>query len=464
MVTTADHSQVFVSGASLKEISEPFDCPPDKSFTHRAIIFAAIAAGHSKIQGPLMGEDCISTIETFRKLGVRITDNRVADPAKVELVIESPGIFGWDLHEDLEFDFGNSGTTARLLLGLFTGVSGLRAICRGDESLQSRPMGRVTNLLKIMGAEFSGSADYLPINIEGRDLTPKLLSYDKASAQVKSALLFASFNCQGVQEIHLPAGGRDHTEKFIKALGGQISTSVSKQLEVIKFKGPFQGKTLDCVVPGDPSSAAFIFALHYFSGNQNCVIRHVMDNPTRTGFFKILKKMGVKIEVSPFNDKEEYIEKTVDLNLTIEGNLKATAVEAVDIPSMIDEVPILALIMSSVEGISRICGLEELRVKESDRLAETMRLIQLTGGQCEMEGDDLIIFGSSRKFTPFEYHSKGDHRMAMSAICAALAIKKPSVVNSIECIKVSFPNFFYILEKFVGGLRVRGEIQLNDAR
>lgn len=463
MVNAADHSQVFVSGASLKEVAEPFDCPPDKSFTHRAIIFAAMAKGHSKIQGPLMGEDCISTIETFRKLGVKITENRVIDHSKVELFIESPGMDQWNIDRELDFDFGNSGTTARLLLGLFSGVPGLTALCRGDESLQSRPMGRVTDLLKAMGAEFVGRSDYLPIRIEGRQLKPTVLTYNKASAQVKSALLFAGFNCEGIQEINFPAGGRDHTEKFIKALGGQIETSVYNQYENIKFKGPFKATTLDCVVPGDPSSAAFIFALHFFSGNPHCEIRHVMDNPTRTGFFKMLKKMGIAIVETPFDNTDESIEKIVDLRMTLSGNLKAIEVESTDIPSMIDEVPILALILSSVEGTSRICGLEELRVKESDRLTETMRLIQLTGGHCEIEGEDLIIFGSSRKLTPFDYHSKGDHRMAMSAICAALAIEKPSVVNSIECIKVSFPNFFYFLEKFVGGLRVRGEIQLNNA-
>lgn len=415
-------------------------CPPDKSVTHRSVMFASMAQGESLILSPLMGADCRSTMGVFRALGATLDEGEGA------VRVVSPG---WDglRSPELPLDFGNSGTTARLLTGVFSASEGLFVTCFGDASLSKRPMGRVVTPLRRVGARIMGREDgrLMPLAILGSRLQAGEHVVDKASAQVKSALLLAGLNIAGTTVVRLPGGSRDHTEKMLKAMGATLSVAHGDDgSERIEVRGPFRPMPRRYKVPGDPSSAAFLAVLAALSGG-TVRIRAMLDNPTRTGFVKLLERFGAHVAKSgPLADPDA-LEPMVDLTVTGGRALEAVDMEAAMAPSLIDEVPILSVVALFAKGTSRFRGLSELRVKESDRLAKTIELLKRAGGEAYAEGDDLIVQGGMAQAKRFRYAPDWDHRLAMAAAVLAKFADGPCVVEDPDCVRVSFPGFFDVL-------------------
>lgn len=424
-------------------------CPPDKSVTHRSVMFAAMASGQSRIVSPLMGADCLSTMGVFRALGAKIEEEPHAgsvNRAQRNIIVDSPGWDGWS-SPLVPLDFGNSGTTARLLAGVFSATPGLFVTAFGDGSLSKRPMGRVVEPLRSVGARISGRAKghQLPLSIEGMQLAPGRHSVDKASAQVKSALILAGLNVSGETTVTLPAGGRDHTERMLRAMGADLRVERQGENEIITVKGPFRPTARTFEVPGDPSSAAFLCAFAAIMEAGTVTVRHVLDNETRTGFITVLERMGADMEKSPSRTPEGLLEPVRDLTIHGGAALRAVDVEPELAPTLIDEIPILAAVALFASGQSRFRGLGELRVKESDRLAKTLELIHAAGGRGEAIGDDLIVEGGLRSVTPFDYDPDEDHRLAMAAAILAEVATGPCRIKDPACVAVSFPGFFETL-------------------
>lgn len=424
-------------------------CSPDKSITHRAIMFAAMAKGSSRIFRPLLGEDCISTINVFRSLGVLIEIVKVSPEDEGLLKVESPGVEGWKSPRDT-LDFGNSGTTARLLMGLFSSVPGLNVTCKGDASLSKRPMRRVVEPLRKMGAVIMGASDgeFLPLSIEGVELTAMAHDIATSSAQVKSCLLLAGLNVKGRTTVRLPAGSRDHTEKFLQALEAPLSIEQNGETEVVSITGPFRPRAQDLRIPGDPSSAAFFVVLGVLAPNgAKVTIQDVLVNPTRTGFIAAVEQTGAKVE-SRNHRHEGFIEPVCDLEIAGVSALQPIQISESMVPTLIDEIPVLAVLAMFANGQSTFCGLSELRVKESDRLARTAELITLAGGKVEVEGDTMRIIGNPNlQVKSFTYDSAGDHRLAMAAAIIAARAINTIMIKDAACVDVSFPDFFVHLEK-----------------
>lgn len=419
----------------------------DKSLTHRAIIFACLAKGDSKIENALLSEDCLATIDCFQKLGVKIDFNKKSDTVQVS------GLGIEHLKQPTgALDCQNSGTTARLLTGLFAGIPDLTIILNGDASLRKRPMKRVTDPLSTANRalfRYIETDGCLPLNISGAQLNAARYEVKTASAQVKSALLLAGIKVKGHTIVELPAGSRDHTERFIKFLGGHCHSSSDGTKETVTLKGPVEFSPFDTRVPADPSSAAFFAVLALLKpAGLEVQIPEVLANPTRIGFVKVLQRIaGSAINIEDESDKE-FVENTMTLKVSGGHQLKSTTIEAHEIPRLVDEVPVLAILAAFAEGSSRFCGLSELRVKESDRLSQTLKLLQVIGAEARIEGDDLLIAGSLESVRPFSFDPLGDHRLAMCAnILAHLCDGLCELVDS-DCVSVSFPTFFEELAKF----------------
>lgn len=411
-------------------------CPPDKSVTHRSVIFAAMAKGRSRILYPLLGADCRSTMGVFRALGCQIV--HAGDAVEVE----SPGWDGWT-SPIVPLDFGNSGTTARLLTGVFASTPGLFVTCWGDGSLSKRPMGRVVEPLRSVGAQICGRENgrLLPLSILGTKLKAGSHLVDKATAQVKSALLLAGMNIEGETKVSLPLGSRDHTEKMLTALGATFRREADAKQEHLYVKGPFRPKARTFAVPGDPSSAAFFAVLGAIVAGADLTIRGVLENETRTGFLTILKRMGANLEVKRRPAGPNDLEPVTDLVIKGGAPLQAVDMEPGLAPTLIDEIPILAVAALFAKGESRFRGLEELRVKESDRLEKTLELLRVAGGKARAEGDDLLVEGGA-KIRAFTFDPDEDHRLAMAASILAQTADGPCEIKDPECVTVSFPGFF----------------------
>lgn len=428
-------------------------CPPDKSLTHRSLLFAGLAKGRSIIESPLLGADCRTTLAALKGLGVGgeiLTD---AQTGGQTIQIDSPGWDGWRSPKT-PLDFGNSGTTTRLLLGILAATPGIFVTAWGDQSLSERPMGRVIEPLRRAGAHILArdKGSKLPIAIEGRSLAPCVHVTDKASAQVKSALILAGLNIDGETAVTLPRGSRDHTEKALLALGANLSVEFHGTGETIRIRGPFRPTPRDYRVPGDPSSAAFFCVWGALRGRGAIKVRGVLDNPTRTGFLEVLVRMGVKIEREPSPRSKDYIEPILDLVINGGQGLRPVEVEPELVPKLIDEIPVLAVAASFAPGKSRFMGVEELRVKESDRLKKTIELINLAGEgrKAWEEGNDLVVVGSPLSPQNFTYDPEEDHRMAMASSILAKTAKGPCQILDPQCVVVSFPDFFKYLGDFKG--------------
>ncbi|SFC25198.1 MULTISPECIES: 3-phosphoshikimate 1-carboxyvinyltransferase [Bacillaceae] len=401
--------------------------PGDKSISHRAIMFGSLAKGTTKITNFLLGEDCLSTIACFRKLGVQI------EVSEDEVVVYGKGIEGLkEAHEVL--DVGNSGTTARLMMGILSGLP-FHSVIIGDESIGKRPMKRVTKPLKMMGTSIDGREDatYTPISIRGGSLNSISYASPVSSAQVKSSILLAGLFANGTTTVTEPEKSRDHTERMLKAFGCELVVDGNK----VSINGNQELTATDVIVPGDISSAAFFLVAGSIVPNSEILLKNVGVNPTRTGILTVLERMGANITL----EDEKVVNGEPIANIRVKSsNLKATVIGGAEIPTCIDELPILALAAALADGETIIKDAEELRVKETDRIQTVVTELTNLGVSIEATKDGMIIQGNS-SLIGANVNSHGDHRMGMMLSIAALLAKGDTIIENTECIAVSFPNF-----------------------
>ncbi len=413
--------------------------PGDKSISHRALLFGAIAEGTTRITGLLPAEDPLSTAACLRAMGVTISAIEAGQPVSVEGV----GLDGLREPEDV-LDCGNSGTTMRLMLGLLAGRAGRHFVLTGDGSLRRRPMQRVGGPLAQMGAQISGRSggNLAPLAIRGQQLQGATIRTPVASAQVKSALLLAALTATGDTTVIEPVQSRDHSERMLRAFGAQLSVGGPGLTEVTVTPGAsLRGQ--DVIVPGDISSAAFWLVAGAITPGADLTVQNVGLNPSRTGVLDVLEQMGARIEL--LNGREVAGEPVGDLRVT-HGPLKAFTIGADLIPRLVDEIPVLAVAACYAEGISRVTGAEELRVKETDRLAVMARQLGAMGARIEEFADGLTIEGGV-PLQGAEVDSETDHRVAMSLAVAAQVAHGPTLLHRPGAAAVSYPGFWDDLER-----------------
>lgn len=413
--------------ANGKSLNGVVTIPGDKSISHRAIMFGSLANGLTKVTNFLLGEDCLSTINCFRQLGVQIEIN------EKEVLVYGRGFEGLKEPESV-LDVGNSGTTSRLMMGILSGLP-FHSVIVGDESISKRPMKRVTKPLSLMGAKIDGRVDatYTPISIRGGKL--KGISYESpvASAQVKSSILLAGLLAGGTTTVTEPEKSRDHTERMLKAFGCDLKIDGNK----VSIEGGQKLVPSDVIVPGDISSAAFFLVAGSIVPDSEILLKNVGVNPTRTGILHVLERMGANITLE--NEVEVNGEPIADLRVKT-AKLKATTIGGEEIPTCIDEIPILALAAAMADGETIIKDAEELRVKETDRIQTVVTELSKLGISIEATKDGMIIQGnSSLKGTTVETH--GDHRMGMMLTIASLVADDETIIKNSDCIAVSYPNF-----------------------
>ena len=413
--------------------------PGDKSISHRALLFGAIAEGTTRIEGLLPAEDPLSTAACLRAMGVQVS----AIEAGKTVVVEGVGLDGFQEPESV-LDCGNSGTTMRLMLGLLAGRSGRHFVVTGDESLRRRPMKRVGGPLSEMGAKIHGRAggNLAPLAIEGRQLRGATIRTPVASAQVKSAILLAALTADGPTTVIEPVQSRDHSERMLRAFGADLNVGGPGQTEVTVVPGSSL-KGQDVVVPGDISSAAFWLVAGAITPGADLTIENVGLNPSRTGILDVLEQMEARIEV--LNARDVAGEPVGDLRV-VHGPLKGFSIGADLIPRLVDEIPVLAVAACCAEGPSRVTGAEELRVKETDRLAVMARQLGAMGAQIEEFPNGMTIQGGVMLHGA-EVDSETDHRVAMSLAVAAQIASGVTTIARPEAAAVSYPGFWDDLER-----------------
>jgi 3-phosphoshikimate 1-carboxyvinyltransferase len=418
--------------------------PGDKSITHRALMLAAAAEGESRLSGLLPGEDCRSTAAVLRALGAAVPDPP-ADGREVR--VRSGGLAAWR-EPAAALDCGNSGTTARLLMGLLA-ARPFAAVLTGDASLRGRPMRRITEPLVRMGAAFRelGAADRLPVEVRGGPLHGIDHRSPAASAQVKSAVLLAGLGGGVPVSVTEPQPSRDHTERMLRALGVEVSGAAGADGWRVALRPTDRLPPLELEVPGDPSSAAFLAALALLSDEGELRIPAVGVNPTRVGWIEIVRRMGgeVAVEAARVSGGEPVADLVVR-----PSRLRATEVGGAEVPAAIDEIPVLAVLAARAEGETRITGAGELRVKETDRIAALAANLRAVGAEAEELPDGLVVRGSDRPLAG-RVPTFHDHRIAMAfGVLAALPgnaieVEDPAVAD------VSYPGFWTVLRELAGG-------------
>jgi len=412
--------------------------PGDKSISHRALILAAMTVGESTVAGLLEGEDVINTAQAMRELGARLI--RGEDGI---WRIHGVGVGGFAAPAK-PLDFGNSGTGCRLVLGAVAGCP-IVATFDGDASLRKRPMRRVLDPLERMGARVIEQAEggRLPLTIQGaRDAIPIEYELPVPSAQLKSAVLLAGLAAPGETIVIEDEASRDHTERMLKHFGAKIVSKPHGQHgRRIVLQGQPELEPVNVVVPADPSSAAFPLVAALIVPGSDLVLENVMTNPLRTGLFTTLREMGATIETVATRDDGEEV---ADLRV-VASTLKGVEVPPERAPSMIDEYPILAVAAAFAHGTTRMRGLQELRVKESDRLEATAAMLRNNGIAVEIEGDDLVVHGKGTVAGGGEVATHMDHRIAMSALVMGLASEQPVRIDDSAFIATSFPGFVELM-------------------
>ena len=410
--------------------------PGDKSISHRAFLFGGLAAGTTRVHGLLEGEDVLATGRAMVAMGARIEkqgDVFVVDGVGNGSLLEPRGVL----------DFGNAGTGVRLTMGL-VGSYDFSATFVGDDSLSRRPMGRVLDPLRLMGVQVvARSGDRLPLSIHGpRVAAPISYRVPMASAQVKSAVLLAGLNAPGVTTVIEPIQTRDHTEKMLRGFGASLEvTTDSNGARHIALEGQGQLTALsDLTVPGDPSSAAFPLVAALIVPGSDVVIANVLMNPTRTGLIETLLEMGASIEI--VDRRQEGGEDVADLHVR-HSELTGVTVPAERAPSMIDEYPVLAIAAAFAAGTTLMQGLDELRVKESDRLAAVAKGLEANGISHQEGADSLAVTGTpgGRGLGGGRVDTHLDHRIAMSFLVLGMASEKPVSIDDARMIATSFPEF-----------------------
>jgi 3-phosphoshikimate 1-carboxyvinyltransferase len=408
--------------------------PPDKSISHRAVMFSSLAKGTGVVRNFLRAQDTESTMHACRALGIEIEDKGDT------LIIQGRGLRGLTEPADI-IDCGNSGTTMRLLSGILS-ANPFFSVLTGDSSLRSRPMKRVIKPLSLMGARIMGrdSSNYAPLAIMGGNLIP--ISYDMpvASAQVKSSLILAGLFTEGKTLVKEPTKSRDHTERMLPAFGAELQTDGLS----VAVAGNRELYCQEIDVPGDFSSAAFFMVAAIVIPGAEVVLKNVGINPTRTGLADVLKDMGADIGITNIHAVSG--EPVADIVCRGTGGLKAATVTGDMVPSLIDEFPILCVAAAKAEGITVIRGAEELRVKESDRIKAMATELTKMGVLIEEHPDGLSIQGTDM-LRGAEVESHGDHRIAMSLAVAGLTAQGTTTINNASAVAISFPHFFSIMQR-----------------
>lgn len=406
--------------------------PGDKSISHRAVMFGSIANGKTTIEGFLQGEDCLSTISCFQKLGVQIKqqEDRVVIYGK-----------GWEgLKEPTEIlDVGNSGTTTRLMLGILA-TRPFHSVIIGDNSIAKRPMGRVTVPLQQMGTKIDGrgTGNFTPLSIRGGKTKGIMYNSPVASAQVKSAILLSGLQSEGKTTVIEPFKSRDHTERMLRAFGVKLE----EDKYTVTVHGPQSLYGQHVVVPGDISSAAFFLVAGAIVQNSEITLTNVGMNETRTGIIDVLTQMGAKLEIK--NETVINEEKMADLKIST-SNLTGIEIGGEIIPRLIDEIPVIAVLATQAIGTTIIKDAQELKVKETNRIDTVVNQLQKLGANIEATDDGMIIYGPT-KLNGGTVTSYGDHRIGMAMAIAGCVASDKVIIENSEAINVSYPNFFDHLE------------------
>ena len=415
----------------MKKLNGQIKIPGDKSISHRAVMFGSLAKGDTKISGFLTGDDCMSTISCFRKLGIDI------DFDGENVTVHGKGLHGLTAPTET-LDVGNSGTTIRLISGILS-AQNFDTKLNGDASIQKRPMRRVINPLTEMGANIESTNDgFAPLTIHGSKLHSIEYTMPMASAQVKSSILLASLFADGTTIINEPVASRNHTEIILNYFGANIKNEngviTSTPVEELYAK-PIN-------VPGDISSAAFFMVAGLIVPNSHIIIENVGINETRTGIIDALRAMGGEMNI--LNQRESGGELVGDIEVT-SSKLHATTLEVSIIPRMIDEIPVFAVAALCADGTTVVKDAEELKVKESNRIA-TMSTELGKMGVVITETEDGMIIEGNQKLKGATVDSHLDHRVAMSCAIAALVAEGETTILDSDCVAISFPNFYELLE------------------
>ncbi|MDR3372791.1 MAG: 3-phosphoshikimate 1-carboxyvinyltransferase [Ancalomicrobiaceae bacterium] len=428
-----------LSAAACPPLKGRVRVPGDKSISHRSLMFGAVTIGETAIEGLLEAEDVLGTAAAMQALGATVT--RLGEG---RWRVAGLGVGGL-LEPSSVLDFGNAGTGSRLTMGLVGGHN-IAATFVGDASLSRRPMGRILDPLRRMGVDVIARAgDRLPLTLKGPEtLVPITYRVPMASAQVKSAVLLAGLNAPGVTTVVEPVATRDHTERMLEGFGASIEVTVNEAGErIIRLQGRPDLKPQSVTVPGDPSSAAFAVVAGLIVPGSDVTVENVLLNPLRTGLFTTLLEMGADLTIE--NERVSGGERIGDVHVRA-GRLKGVAVPAERAPSMIDEYPILSVAAAFAEGTTVMDGLEELRVKESDRLSAVAFGLAANGVTVEEGKASLSVTGGAKRIGGGTVPTHLDHRIAMSFLVLGLAGQEPVTVDDIAPIATSFPNFLELLQ------------------
>lgn len=424
--------QQIRSPQSLKGEIAP---PPDKSVSHRSLIINSLAEGVARVSNFLTSADCLATLSCLKSLGVSIERNGS------EVIITGRGIRGFQQPDGL-LDARNSGTTMRLMTGLLASQP-FTCTITGDESLRSRPMGRVIEPLNLMGAKIESCGNRAPLTITGGSLHGIHYKLTVASAQVKSAILLAALTAEGQTVIEQPAPSRDHTERMLQAMGASVRID---DLNITLIGGGSPLKPLDMKIPGDISSAAFWMVAGVVHPHARIRLTNVGINPTRTGILEVLQSMNASIIIE--SQRLEGNEPVADL-LIQSSKLRGIEIGGEVIPRLIDEIPAIAVAASQAEGTTVIRDAAELRVKESDRIHTTATELSRMGARIDEREDGMIIQGGT-KLHGNRCNSHGDHRLAMTLAVAGLIAEGETVVDNSEAVEISYPEFWSEIKAFSG--------------
>ena len=425
-------------------ISGSLKVPGDKSISHRVALLAAIAAGPSRITGFASSADCRSTLDCIRKLGITVEEDNSG------LVIYGNGLFGYRPSEQpVRLDAGNSGSTIRMLSGLLAGQR-FSAEITGDASLRRRPMARIIEPLSLMGAriEATGGGNFAPMTIHGQKLRSIDYASPVASAQVKTCVLFAGLLAEGRTVVSEPAPSRNHSELMLKEFGARVDGSSSSG--AVSIEGLNELKPVDYEVPGDVSSAAFFIAAASILPDSEVVLRDVNLNASRTAFIDVLKDLGASIQTRSLREQHgETLGDIVVSKSQLRSAGQGTRLSGAIIPNIIDEIPVLAVVATQVEGRVEVRGARELRIKESDRITMVADGIRSLGGEIEEFEDGFAITGPQR-LAGGRVETLGDHRIAMAFAIAGLIANGTTEIVDADCASVSFPGFYESLATLTG--------------
>ena len=425
---------------SSKKLKGNILIPGDKSISHRLVILSSIAIGRSNIKGLLKSDDIMKTIGAMQNFGASIEFKN-----SFNCSIKGVGLGGL-LEPKSALDFGNSGTAARLIMGLSASHS-ITTLYVGDSSLSIRPMDRVLKPLINFGSNYSLRKDnYLPAILKGSD-NPIPFSFDleEPSAQIKSAVLLGALNTPGITTVKDKFNTRDHTERLLGLYGANINITKKRNAKEISIKGVNELNGIDVSVPGDPSSALFPIIAALICKNSDIIVKNVLINSTRDGAFRVLKNMGA--DISFLNHRIMAAEDVYDIRVR-SSKLRGVDVPRKFSPTMIDDYPILAVAASMAKGKTYFKGINELRFKESDRFTGIINLLEKNGVKVESKKDTIIIHGKCElKKGGIEIKTNLDHRMAMSALIMGLVSKKEIKIDNSETIQTSFPSFYKVMIK-----------------